>query len=204
MSLSDALDRIDQIQSRITALTGAPAATTVAPAAAAPATPAAPAAASFSDALASAQAAGQPPPAAGLLTAGQQAFVSRLAARTGLDPRVVSSWVLAEESGDAARARQAANNNDWLNIGYTGSATYGADAAIWNDPLTAADATAGWLQGQATVPGYGPASAGVRSILSTAGLAPEAQIAALQRSGWAAGGYPSLPAIYRTVAATAP
>ena len=93
----------------------------------------------------------------------------------------------APQCWDAAHTCDAVNNNNWLNIGYTGSATYGADAAIWNDPTAAADATAGWLQGQATVPGYGPASAGVRSILSTAGLAPEAQIAALQRSGWAAG-----------------
>jgi hypothetical protein len=112
----------------------------------------------------------------------------------------VAAWLLAEESGGAAQSRQAANNNDWLNIGYTDSATYGASDSIWSDPTTAADATAGWLKGQNTIPGYGTASAGIRSILNTAGQPPPAQITALQRSGWASSGYPSLPALYQELA----
>ena len=40
-------------------------------------------------------------------------------------------------------ARQAAGNNDWLNIGYTDSATYGAGDGVWGSPVSAADATAG-------------------------------------------------------------
>jgi len=139
------------------------------------------------------------PAATSQLTTDQQQFVARLAQDTGLDPQVVSAWVLAEESGSAATARQGASNNDWLNIGYTDSATYGADDSVWSDPITAADATAGWLAGQDTVPGYGTASAGVQSILGTAGQPAATQIAAIQGSGWASSGYPDLPALYAQV-----
>ena len=119
---------------------------------------------------------------------------------TGLDPSVVSAWLLAEESGGAAQSRQSQNNNDWLNIGYTDSATYGSSDSIWSDPATAADATAGWLKGQNTIPGYGTASSGIQSILGTAGQPASAQISALQNSGWASSGYPDLPSLYSQVA----
>jgi hypothetical protein len=142
-----------------------------------------------------------PASAQSMLTSDQQQFASRLAADTGLDPGVVSAWLLAEESGGAAQSRQAQNNNDWLNIGYTDSATYGSGDSIWSDPTTAADATAGWLKGQNTIPGYGTASSGIQGILSTAGSSPAAQIAALQNSGWASSGYPDLPSLYQQVAA---
>jgi hypothetical protein len=144
--------------------------------------------------------AGLPAGASSTLTSDQQQFASRLSADTGLDPGVVSAWVLAEESGGAAGARQSASNNDWLNIGYTGSGTFGSGDSVWSDPVSAADATAGWLKGQNTIPGYGTASSGVQAILSTAGMAPTDQIAALQRSGWAASGYPQLASLYQQVA----
>ncbi len=135
-----------------------------------------------------------------MLTSDQQQFASRLAADTGLDPSVVSAWLLAEESGGAAQSRQTHNNTDWLNIGYTDSATYGSSDSIWSNPVTAADATAGWLKGQNTIPGYGTASSGIQGILSTAGSSPATQIAALQNSGWASSGYPDLPSLYSQVA----
>ncbi|HEX3978517.1 MAG TPA: hypothetical protein VHW96_19765 [Solirubrobacteraceae bacterium] len=143
---------------------------------------------------------GLPSKASTMLTSGQQTFATRLAADTGLDSGVVSAWLLAEESGGAAVSRQSASNNDWLNIGYTDSGTYGSSDNIWADPSAAADATAGWLKGQNTIPGYGTASSGIQSILSTAGQAPAAQISALQNSGWASSGYPSLPSLYQQVA----
>jgi hypothetical protein len=143
---------------------------------------------------------GLPSKAGTMLTSAQQTFATRLAADTGLDSGVVSAWLLAEESGGAAVSRQAANNNDWLNIGYTDSGTYGSADSIWADPSAAADATAGWLKGQDTIPGYGAASSGIQSVLSTAGQSPEAQISALQNSGWASSGYPSLPSLYQQVA----
>jgi hypothetical protein len=135
-----------------------------------------------------------------MLTSAQQQFASRLAGDTGLDAGVVSAWLLAEESGGAAVARQSANNNDWLNIGYTDSGTYGSSDSIWSNPVTAADATAGWLKGQNTIPGYGTASSGIQAVVGTAGQSPEAQISALQNSGWASSGYPSLPSLYQQVA----
>jgi hypothetical protein len=143
---------------------------------------------------------GVPTKAGTMLTSGQQTFAARLAQDTGLDSGVVSAWLLAEESGGAAVSRQAANNNDWLNIGYTDSGTYGSADNIWADPTAAADATAGWLKGQNTIPGYGTASSGIQSVLSTAGQPPQAQISALQNSGWASSGYPSLPSLYQQVA----
>ena len=75
-----------------------------------------------------------PAGATSMLTSAQQQFASRLAADTGLNPGVVSAWLLAEESGGAAQSRQAAGNNDWLNIGYTDTATYGATDSVWSDP----------------------------------------------------------------------
>ena len=134
------------------------------------------------------------------LTPDQQQFAARLAANTGLDPSVISAWLLAEESGGAAQSRQARNNNDWLNIGYTDSGTFGSADSVWSNPVTAADATAGWLKGQNTIPGYGTASSGIQGILSTAGQPAAAQVAALQNSGWASSGYPSLPSLYQQVA----
>ncbi len=215
MSYTDAVSRVSQIYTEISGLQTAfvPPAATAATSATTQATqaPATPAGAgmstTFSSALASALgttatgSATLPTSAGTMLTSAQQQFASRLASDTGLDPGVVSAWLLAEESGGAAVSRQSANNNDWLNIGYTDSGTYGSSDSVWSDPVTAADATAGWLKGQNTIPGYGPASSGIQAILTTAGQPPATQIAALQNSGWASSGYPSLPTLYQQVAA---
>jgi hypothetical protein len=141
-----------------------------------------------------------PAGASAQLTTGQQQFAQTLAADTGLNPGVVSAWLLAEQSGPAAQARQQAGNNDWLNIGYTDSGTYGSADAVWANPVSAANATAGWLEGQNTIPGYGSASSGIQAILTTVGQPPATQIAALQNSGWASSGYPDLPSIYAQIA----
>ena len=227
MTVTDTLTRITQIQAQLVSLTTGfvPAAATTSTSTNGPATTSAsgvlaasatgasggvaPAptgsSATFASQLLAAQASSSPGTplsagAEGRLTSAQRQFASRLATQTGLDANVIAAWLLAEESGGAAQARQAANNNDWLNIGYTDTATYGAADSVWSDPIKAADATAGWLKGQDTIPGYGVASAGVRSILATAGQSPAAQISALQRSGWASSGYPSLPTLYQQVA----
>jgi hypothetical protein len=135
------------------------------------------------------------------LTSGQTTFAAQLSKDTGLDPTVIAAWLLAEESGSAATSRQAAGNNDWLNIGYTDSATIGAGDSIWSNPASAATATAAWLKGtNGAIPGYGNASAGVQSILRSAGSPATAQIAALQHSGWASSGYPALQADYQSIA----
>lgn len=217
MSLVDALARTQQIQAQLASLQSGAAGASPA-AAAGSAAPVAAAASvgagmgsptSFANALAQAQAPSAAPGAgavglsaraAQMLTSGQRQFVTELAARTGLDPQVIAAWCLAEESGGAAASREAQGNNNWLNIGWTDSGRYGTADSIWSNPVAAADATAGWLKGQDTIPGYGRASAGVQSILTTAGQPPAQQIAALQCSGWASSGYPDLPGVYRTVA----
>jgi hypothetical protein len=208
MSISDVTARVALISSELSSLATAftPAATTAANTTGS--TGATGASMSFSSQLSNAitqsAATGSsslPAGAGTMLTSAQQTFASRLAADTGLDSGVVSAWLLAEESGGAAVSRQAANNNDWLNIGYTDSGTYGSADSVWSDPATAADATAGWLKGQNTIPGYGTASSGIQSILATAGQPPQAQISALQNSGWASSGYPSLPSLYQQVGA---
>ncbi|HKO26309.1 MAG TPA: hypothetical protein VJU80_02525 [Solirubrobacteraceae bacterium] len=212
MSFTDAVSRVSQIQAQIASIQTAfdP---SVAGASASPtgtATAGGAGTSSFAAALAQAtSAAGDvsstggaalPAGAQSQLTSDQQQFASRLATQTGLDPSVISAWLLAEESGSAAQSRQAQNNNDWLNIGYTDSGTYGSADSIWSNPITAADATAGWLKGQDTIPGYGTASSGIQGILNTAGQPASVQISALQNSGWASSRYPSLPSLYQQVA----
>jgi hypothetical protein len=209
MSYTDVMTRIGQINSQISGLQNAftppPAASSTATANSGPASTA------FSSALtsaingsgfpatATAASASLPAGAGSALTSGQQQFASQLASDTGLDPGVVSAWLLSEESGGAAAGRQSANNNDWLNIGYTDSGTFGAADSVWSNPTTAADATAGWLKGQNTIPGYGTASSGIQAIVATAGQPPATQISALQNSGWASSGYPDLPSLYQQV-----
>ena len=211
MSISDITARVAMINSELSSLTTAfdpsTASTTTSNTSSTGASGSTGASMSFSSQLSSAitgstatAGTGSLPAQAGtMLTSAQQTFASRLAQDTGLDSGVVSAWLLAEESGGAAVSRQAANNNDWLNIGYTDSGTYGSADNIWSDPTTAADATAGWLKGQNTIPNYGTASSGIQAILSTAGQPPEAQISALQNSGWASSGYPALSSMYQQV-----
>jgi hypothetical protein len=211
-TISDVLSRINAIEQQFQQLQGGamPAASaTSGGAAIGSATGAGAASAtSFANELAQAQQAQQPQQAASVslpasasaaLTSGQQQFASTLAADTGLNPGVVTAWLLAEESGSAAQSRQAAGNNDWLNVGYTDSGTYGAGDAVWSDPVSAANATAAWLKGQSSISGYGTASTGIQAILSSAGQPPAAQIQTIQSSGWSSGGYPSLPSIYASV-----
>jgi hypothetical protein len=207
MSYVDVLSRVSQIESQITGIQAA--FTPQSPASTSTTSGTTGASMTFSSALNGAMGtsstsatggASLPASASTMLTSGQQQFASELASKTGLDSGVVSAWLLAEESGGAAVSRQSANNNDWLNIGYTDSGTYGSADSVWSNPTTAADATAGWLKGQNTIPGYGTASSGIQAVVGTAGQSPQAQISALQNSGWASSGYPSLPSLYQQVA----
>ena len=140
----------------------------------------------------------------GLLTSGQEAFGARLVADTCLNPQVVIAWMRSEENGPAAQSRQLANNNNWLNIGYFDSGT-GAIAfdRAFAAPISGADLTARFLEGT-----WGGASAksktcggqhGIRGILATVGQSAEAQIAAIQASGWATSCYPDLVTEYEWV-----
>jgi hypothetical protein len=119
--------------------------------------------------------------ASSILTTDQAAFAAALATQSGLDVNVVGAWCLAEQSGGAAQARQAAGNNNWLDIGYFDS---GPGAIAFNSafatPLTGASQSAAFLKGT-----WGGASSGIRAILRTSGGSPSAQIAAIGSSGWA-------------------
>ena len=211
MPYTDAVTRVAQIQSQLAALQTAfsPGATTSATSSASPTTAtSATGGSSFANVLA--QAGGTTGTGAtgsttlsakaqSMLTSDQVQFASRLAADTGLNPQVIAAWMLAEESGGAAQSRQSAHNNDWLNIGYTDSGTYGSSDSIWSNPVTAADATAGWLKGQDTIPGYGRAAAGIQAIMQTAGQSPQTQMSAIENSGWASGGYPEFAQLFSQV-----
>jgi hypothetical protein len=215
MPYSDAVSRISQIYSELSALQTAfnPAAASSSASTQSATGSTTPASTSFQSALAQATgttasstgttastgSTAMSPTAASLLTTDQQQFGARLAADTGLNPQVIAAWMLAEESSGAAKSRQAANNNDWLNIGYTDSGTFGSSDSIWSNPITAADATAGWIKGQDTIPGYGRAAAGIQAILNTVGQSAQAQISAIQNSGWAGSGYGDLPSLLQMV-----
>jgi hypothetical protein len=120
-----------------------------------------------------------------LLTPGQAKFAGRLAELTGLDPRVVAAWELAEESGSAAQGREAASNFNWLNIGYfdSGAGKIAFDKEF-GDPISAAEQSAKFLKGD-----WGGASSSIRAILNSVGHSPDEQIAAIANSDWASSHY---------------
>ena len=120
-----------------------------------------------------------------LLTSGQAKFAGRLAELTGLDPRVVAAWELAEESGGAAQAREAASNFNWLNIGYfdSGAGKIAFDKTF-SDPVSAAEQSAKFLKGE-----WGGASSSIRAILNSVGHSPDEQMAAIANSDWASSHY---------------
>ena len=143
-------------------------------------------------------------PAAALadLDSDQQIFAVELARLSHLDVSVLAAWMLNEESGGAATSRSAQRNNDWLNIGYTDSATYGGTDAIWLTPTSAAKVTYEWLIGQPSIPGYGIASGGIQAIMKTGGQSAATQINAIRTSGWASSGEPLLPILYSQISGT--
>jgi hypothetical protein len=120
-----------------------------------------------------------------LLTPGQAKFAGRLAELTGLDPRVVAAWQLAEESGSAAQGREAASNFNWLNIGYfdSGAGKIAFDKEF-GDPISAAEQSAKFLKGD-----WGGASPSIRAILNSVGRSPDEQMSAIADSDWASSHY---------------
>ena len=83
-----------------------------------------------------------------LLTDGQAEFAAKLAQLTGLSPRVIASWELAEESGQYAQGREAQHDFNWLNIAWYDSGRGGLSYnAAFGNPVTAAEQTAKFLKG---------------------------------------------------------
>jgi hypothetical protein len=116
-----------------------------------------------------------------ILTSDQATFSTTLADQTGLDVNVIGAWCLAEQSGGAAQTRQAAGNNNWLDIGYfdSGPGAIAFNSAFAN-PVSGANQTAAFLKGT-----WGDARSTIRAILKTTGQSPSAQIAAIGSSHWA-------------------
>jgi hypothetical protein len=103
------------------------------------------------------------------LTPGQAAFINGVAQGTGLDKGVVTAWVYQEENGSAAAAREAAGNQNWLNIG---------PGRVYGSVQDAVQATIATLHN------------GLYSgVLASASQSPSAQIAAIGASPWDAGHY---------------
>jgi len=130
------------------------------------------------------------------LSRNQQLFAAALAQGTGLNPYVVEGWMINEEP-QGAQSTVGQNDQNWLNIGNVDSgARLGHGDSIWSNPVAAGRATAEWLKGNPSVAGYGVASPGIQAITRSAGQGAGAQIAAIQHSGWATSGEPSLPGLY--------
>lgn len=139
---------------------------------------------------------------AATLSKNQQIFASTLAQHTGLDPRLIGAWIVAEEPA-GANTPVGHKDQNWLNIANTDSKWYPGSGGVHSqDPAQAAAAAAGWLQGKASVPGFGKAAPGIQAFARTAGQPLGVQIRALQKSGWASSGYPDLPSLVSKVGAS--
>lgn len=117
----------------------------------------------------------------------QKLFAAALSQASGLDPNAVKAWMIAEEPAGAQSGYKG--TQDWLNVGITDTGPLGAGNSVWRDPVSAGKATANWIKGTWSDPGFGTASPGIQSILSTVGKGPQAQLAAIANSGWASSGY---------------
>lgn len=118
-------------------------------------------------------------------TNGQKRFIRSLAARTGLNQRVIAAWVFSEMNGGAARGYEKRGYYNWLNIGHTDSGNLGlTGSGVWRSPERAAGATADFLRGKRFGPGPG-----IKKIIRYAGRSPEAQMSAIANSGWASSAY---------------
>lgn len=119
----------------------------------------------------------------GPLTPGQQKFGKTLAKKTGLSPRVVGAWMLAEDSGAAAQGYEDRSYHNWLNIGPF------AEDPRFNAPKTAAKATAAFIKGKDSAPLGGGGGNIPSTIPPAAGKSDAAQMRAIENSDWSATGY---------------
>jgi hypothetical protein len=132
------------------------------------------------------------------LNAKQRQFASRLQANIGLEPAVICGWVISEEPASATCAPNGCNN--WLNIGaFDAGGWAGGGADVWSDPTKGADATTSFITHKAVnginAPFY--AGASIPNIPKSAGKGVDAQVTAIQTSGWASSGYPNLASVVK-------
>jgi cell wall-associated NlpC family hydrolase len=121
------------------------------------------------------------------LSRNQKLFASAFAQASGLDPRAIEAWMIAEEPAGASTGYRG--TQDWLNIGITDSGPQGQGNSVWQDPVKAGTFSGRWLKGQVADPGFGKAAAGIQAIARTAGQSPQAQLTAVANSPWASSHY---------------
>lgn len=109
----------------------------------------------------------------GPLTPSQKTFGKELSRLTGLSPKTVGGWLLAEDSGSAASSKESSGDANWLNIG----PGYNLGA----NPQKAAAYTANLIN---TSQYYG----GIRAAAGK-GVGPE--VAAIRQSPWDGAHYPN-------------
>ena len=133
------------------------------------------------------------------LSSTQADFAGELAKQTGLNPLVIAAWIRQEEPAQAENTDPAGHGAyNFLNVGATDTGNFGTSGSEWNNPYTAAQATARWLTGQPAGPGYAGGSAGVQTIIPSKSGGPLAEIKAIQGSGFASSGEPDLPSLYQS------
>lgn len=109
----------------------------------------------------------------GPLTPDQRQFGKALVNLTHLSPKTIGGWLLAEDSDEAARSKEASGDANLLNIGP------GYDLGA--NPKAAARQTAQLIN---TGPSYG-------GIRASAGAGVPAQVAAIRQSPWDGAHYPN-------------
>lgn len=122
-------------------------------------------------------------PTGGGLSRNQQMFAGALSKKTGLDPRIVASWMVAEEPA-GEKINPATGNQNWLNIGFPGHITPAAQNPRFNKPVKAGKATSAWIKGKFD-PGNWQAASSITSELGhLKGASPQEFGARLAASGW--------------------
>lgn len=109
----------------------------------------------------------------GPLTSGQKAFGKELSRLTGLSPKTVGGWMLAEDNGSAAAGKEVSGDQNWLNIG--------PGYNLGSDPRKAAAYTANLINTSHFYSG----------IRASVGKSVGAQVAAIQASPWDGAHYPN-------------
>lgn len=116
-------------------------------------------------------------------------FAGGLARSTGLSSGVLLAWMAGENNITQPRGGgddgAAGTPENWLNIGINGPTYRGSMKTVWATVPTAVSATNAFLRGR--FPGWGTGNIDTAGILRTAGQSPQAQLAAIQRSGWISG-----------------
>lgn len=128
-------------------------------------------------------------------------FESALAGLTGLDGGVLLAWMASENDiehaswgGDDGAAGTPEN---WLNIGINGPVYRGTTGtSMWQTPSSGAQATNEFFHGSFS--GWGTGNIDTAAILNSAGQSVQAQLNAIQNSGWISGtpGVASYPNLY--------